>query len=203
MSTVLEVNDDARSLLNDQIASLWTDAVLLPLLNEAYRELQTKLKSADCPIQIAQESTVLAASAVVFVPANIIEPIRGWERPSINPDDTTYVRMTEKLTLPFLNPGATLNVWQWDGTQINFIGATANTKVLFRFFAFNVPLVLTSDNIPFINAENYLSPRLASLANQSIGEATQCTYYENMANMNLDEVIKSNRGINATNKFRP
>lgn len=202
MSTALVSLDIARELLSDTIASIWTNPVLIPLLNQAYRELQTKLKNADCPIQLTESVTSVAAGTLVLNLTNIIEPVRLYEKPDPS-TDVNYTRMTEKITLPFLAQGPKLNCWNWDGTKINFLGSTAATIVKARFFSYNVPITATGDTIPFINAENYLGPRLASLANQTIGENDQCTYYQGLADASLSEVIMSNRGISTSSKVRP
>src|SRR6202000_3005946 len=103
----------ARALLNDSTGSIWTDAILIPLLNEGYRELQTKLKNADCPIQTFTEVNIAVASTstTITIISNIIEPIKVWEKAS-GALDTTYTPVTEFLNLPDLPTNAAIQAWR-------------------------------------------------------------------------------------------
>lgn len=184
----------AVSLLNDSIQSIWTNTILLPFFNEAYRELQTKLKLAGCPVQMLDNTYGYSIGVTTFTIANIIEPIILWEKASGQPD-TTYQRMTEVSKLPFVAPGPLLNTWRWDGQgNILLVGSTINEIIKYRIWAFFPDVTVTTTNIPFVNAENYLGPRVAALAAASIKEDADSTEWTALANQNLEDIIKSNRG---------
>src|ERR1051326_1868831 len=95
----------ARTLLNDDAASNWTDAALIPKLQQAHRELQIKLRRAAAPVMKAQYTEVVGANVTAFAtpPANLVAPIQLWETSSggaIN----TYALMTETDPLPNVLP---------------------------------------------------------------------------------------------------
>lgn len=194
--------DNARSLLNDEEASIWTNAILLPFIQQAYRELQAKLKNTVGPIMITEIANPVTAGTVILLPAaNIIEPIQAWEKATADPD-SAYTIMTEVKTIPNIPVTATLRCWKWNGFELTFLGATANREVKVKYFASLAPIVDETTSIPFINAENYLGPRTAGLAYSSVGEnATSAAENTALADASLDDIIKSNHGI--TIKVRP
>lgn len=193
--------DTARELLNDVGATIWPNTVLIPFFNIGYRMLQTKLKNAGCPVQMSEDTNNIAANTTVpFTPTNIIEPIRLWEKTQAA-SDLTYIQMTEKAFLPTIVTTTNLRVWRWNGTSIEIIGATVNKTVKTRMWSFVADITTAGDDIPFVNAENYLGPITASLANESIGEHDQSAKYQEMADVSLTEIIASNRGISM--KVRP
>lgn len=194
----------AKSLLNDSTGSIWTDALLTPFFNEGYRELQTKLKDNDCPIQTFTEApiSVAIAATTITITSKIIEPIKVWEK-AVGALDSTYTPVTEFLNLPDLVSATTIQAWRWSGTTIQILPPSTNRVVRVKMFIFNDDITTSAANIPFINNENYLGPRLASLAAKSIGETDAHDTWKALADSNLMEVVKSNRGINAANKFRP
>lgn len=187
----------ARTLLNDDAADLWTDPVLLPKLVQAFRELQAKLRiNAGSVMKTSTSATVTSGSLTYGAISDIIEPIRLWEKAVADPD-SSYVPMTEYDPLPIVAQAATLIYWQWDGTNINFIGASANRSVRVQYWR-NLPdpTDATSDMI-FTNAELYLAPRTAALAAGSVGEKDKYDIMSGVADKSLEIVIQANRGRQA------
>lgn len=185
----------ARTLLNDDAATNWTDAALFPKLQQAHKELQIKLRRAAAPVMKNKYTEVLAANAIAFAtpPADLVAPIQLWETSSggaIN----TYALMTEADPLPNVIPTTTLIWWAWIEEAVAFIGSSAIRQVLMSYWrALPLPQVNT-DLIGFINGELYLAPRTAAIASGSVGQAAEMTALATLADGSLSEVILSNRG---------
>ena len=191
-STVLNT---ARTLLNDDIGSLWSDSVLFPKLQQAHRELQARLKAAAAPVMRTTVTDLLVNLGTVVL-ANIpdlVEPIRLFEKLTTDPI-TGYVQMTEYDPLPLFAPASSLIYWQWVNENIQFIGATTNRHIRLTYWrSLPLPLVNT-DLVGFINGELYLAPRTAALASASVGEDQRHDALTNSAMMSINEVIIANRG---------
>lgn len=186
----------ARTLLNDDAASNWTDAALIPKAQQAHKELQIKLRRAAAPVMKAFASpATVSAGTTTFPspPADLVAPIQLWET-TVGGTADTYALMTEADPLPNAIAGTTLKWWAWIDELINFIGASTNRQVLLSYWrALAVPTSNT-DSIGFTNGELYLAPRTAALAAGSVGQAEEMKLLTALADNSLTEVILSNRG---------
>jgi hypothetical protein len=208
----------ARTLLNDDGGSLWTDSVLIPKAQQAHRELQQKLRKFSAPIMKSitgfvtgggkNDPTVVASSVqVTGLPSDLIEPIKLWEKATGTPD-TSFTLMTEADPLPnFFNPvaiGAPMNFWQWNPSStgpnnsiidtIEVIPPTDNRVIRVLYWrSIFVPTVAT-DPISVDFGELFLAPRTAALAAGSVGEEKVFTAMTALAEQSLSEVIAINRG---------
>jgi hypothetical protein len=185
----------ARTLLNDDAATNWTDASLFPKLQQAHKELQIKLRRAAAPVMKAQYTEILAPNVTAFVtpPANLVAPIQLWETSSGGAVNT-YALMTEADPLPNVVPTTTMIWWAWADEIVTFIGSSATRQVLMNYWrSLTLPAVNT-DLIGFINGELYLAPRTAALAAGSVGQAAEMGALAGLADASLAEVILSNRG---------
>jgi len=185
----------ARTLLNDDAASNWTDAALIPKLQQAHRELQIKLRRAAAPVMKAQYTEVVGANVTAFAtpPANLVAPIQLWETSSggaIN----TYALMTETDPLPNVLPTTTMIYWSWKNEVVTFIGSSAVRQILMLYWRSLAIPQANTDVIGFIDGELYLAPRTAALAAGAVGQAAEMTALAQLADNSLAEVILSNRG---------
>src|SRR5947209_19040382 len=96
-NTAGQITSLVRSLLNDSQGNLFTDAVLLPYANSAYRKLQRALGNAGGG-GFLQDDTLLVVAAVAIpdssvqvsitdatappnqLPTNLVLPFTLWER---------------------------------------------------------------------------------------------------------------------------
>lgn len=188
------VLNTARTLLNDDNAAIWTDAVLIPKLQQAHKELQNKLKFAAVPIMRAEAVLAVATGVLIFAsPSDLVEPIRLWEKATADPI-TGYVLMTESDPLPNVVAASTLIYWQWKDEVITFIGATADRTVKLLYWRNLTLPTVNTDFIGFISGELYLAPRVAALAAGSVGEKDVFAAMTSLASESLNMVILSNRG---------
>jgi hypothetical protein len=186
----------ARTLLNDDNATVWTDPILLPKLQEAHRELQTDLwlvgspvvREVTIPILVSQGNTDLGANQ----PLDLVSPTALKEAESA---DGTWVDMTEVNYIPFdVAKTSKLVYWAWRGEKIRFLGATANRYVVvFYRKLITVPATAT-DPIGIIFGELYLGARTAALAAGSVGNKDVYDTVTALAKANFEKVVAANRG---------
>lgn len=189
----------ARTLLNDDSASLWKNEALLPKLVVAHRELQAKMRSFACPVTRTTVEIDVPAGIDIPTgqPADIVEPVSVWEKYLTAPSGTpnVYVKMTEYDPLPInLGGGNNLSWWRWSGTQIelNHCFVDKTIKILYKRM---LPLPSDfSDSLGIIDAELYLGPRVAAIAFGSTGNATAAQWCAAMADTALKDVLVANRG---------
>src|SRR5271166_4361700 len=146
----------ARTFLNDDAASNWTDAALFPKLQQAHKELQIKLRRAAAPLMKTTYVEAITATNTVFAtpPVDLVAPIQLWEKANADPV-TLYALMTEADPLPNVAQVATMIWWAWIEEAVNFIGSSANRTVKMLYWrALPIPAVNT-DLIGFINGELY------------------------------------------------
>jgi hypothetical protein len=186
----------ARTLLNDDNATVWTDPVLIPKLQEAHRELQTDLwlvgspvvREVTAPILVVSGSTDLGANQ----PGNLISPTALKEAEASN---GTWIDMTEVNYIPFdVAKVDKLIYWAWRGEKILFLGATTNRYVVvFYRKLITIPSTAT-DPIGIIFGELYLGARTAALAAGSVGNKDVYDTVTALAKANFEKVVAANRG---------
>jgi hypothetical protein len=191
----------ARTLLNDDAATLWTDAILFPKLQQAHKELQIKLRRSAAPLMKTFYTETLSAytsggagqTGFLTPPADLISPIQLWEKAAADPV-TLYALMTESDTLPNVTQAATMIWWAWVEEVVTFIGSTAARMIKMLYWR-SLPLpAVNTDLINFLNGELYLAPRTGALAAGSVGEEKTMSALAALADASLGEVITSNRG---------
>jgi hypothetical protein len=129
----------ARSLANDAAGAVFSDTVLMPFLNSAYRALQRPLAEAGVSVLIAQvcldlpltngvTPTSLSDVSSPQLPTDLLAPHQLWEQATGSSDLFTPM---EKITggLPNFQPGCYLRMWEWRTDTIQLIGATQEITV--------------------------------------------------------------------------
>jgi hypothetical protein len=150
-NTAGQITALVRSLLNDAAGNLFTDAVLLPYVNSAYRAVQRALASAGAggfltdntqlvvpAVAAADPSTQVSITDATAppnqLPSDLLVPVKLWERPNGSSQDfVEMVDLTQHGGLPSRAQGVTLGVWEWRGDGIYFLGATQDTQIRLRY----------------------------------------------------------------------
>lgn len=162
----------ARIYLNDINGTQWSDAVLMPILQEAFGELIQDLDLNSVGVLKFQTPVITVPLGALNLstnqPTNILEPISMQER---NPgEDTDFFQDMIKVNfLPEEDQDQNLTFWSWTGEIISFIGATQIKEVILRYKGSLVVPQLLTDSIGVIYGERFLGPRIAALAFDSIG----------------------------------
>jgi hypothetical protein len=150
-NTAEQITTLVRSLLNDSAGNLFTDAVLLPYVNSAYRKVQRALSAAgqetflvdDILLVVPAVSEVDPSAQVMIndatappnqLPTDLLVPLDVWERANGSSDD--FVLMTDVTArggLPAIEQGITLGIWEWRQDGLCFLGATQDTQIRLRY----------------------------------------------------------------------
>jgi hypothetical protein len=174
----------ARALLNDTAAAVFTDTLLMPFLNSAYRGLQRELAENGVSVLAEQQDLALDSDPVSGVtpteisdtsspqlPTDCLAPHMLWERATANTADV-FVPM-EKFTkggsMLNLQPSTYLRLWEWREDKVNLIGATQSITVRIRYEKVLPLLTLGTDPIQIRSATDPLAFATAALAARSRG----------------------------------
>lgn len=187
-NTAGQITALVRSLLNDAAGNLFTDGVLLPYVNSAYRKLQRALA-------IVQSGTFLVDNVTVVVPAvsavdpsvqvavtdatappnqlptDLLVPVKLRERQNGSTEDfIEMVDLTRRGGLPSRPQGQRLSVWEWRADGLYFIGATQDNQVRIRYVKAFPDLADATSNVLIRNAQEaiaYLAAAMAAMARGS------------------------------------
>jgi hypothetical protein len=174
----------ARALVNDTSGAVFTDTLLMPLLNSAYRGLQRELAENGVSVLMEQQDIELDLNVSTGVtnteisdvsspqlPTDCLMPHVLWERATSNTGDV-FVPM-EKFTsggsMLNLQPSTYMRLWEWREDKINLIGATQSVTVRVRYEKVLATLVLGTDPVQIRSATDALGYATAALAARSRG----------------------------------
>lgn len=190
--------DSARAHLNDVGASIWSNASLFPFLQEAHRELRSKVILNGIPV-IDEVTGVLSVpagttdlTAVAGYPVDLIVPIWMKERQAGDPNNSDFIDMTPRDFLPNINQDIWLFWWCWRKEKILVVGSLNAEEVQIRYRRQIPTPNAAGDSVGWLGAENYLSYRTAALACNSVGEGEKGQGLTDTANNNMDTVIRLN-----------
>ncbi len=193
MSQVLAT---ARTLLNDDNSTVFTDVVLIPKIQEAHRELQNELWLNGSPIVRAE----IGAGAAIYT-GFLIAPIADLLAPTevfeyTGATTLPLLPMTEVNFLPLQNgfKAPPIGIWCWRGEQLTIPPPTIDIPLLVRYRR-SIPIpVIATDLIGILSGEQYLAARAAALAAGTLGNKEALDSLTAMATVNLSKVLMSNRG---------
>lgn len=174
----------ARALVNDTAGAVFTDTLLMPLLNSAYRGLQRELAEAGVSVLAEQQdieldpdpvsgvtSTEISDVSSPQLPTDCLMPHMLWERATANTSDT-FVPMEKFMSgggMLNLQPSSCLRLWEWREDKINLIGATQSVTVRVRYEKVLPALTLGADPVQIRSATDALGFAAAALAARSRG----------------------------------
>lgn len=193
MPVVSAIFTEARALLNDTGASIFTDVALLPLLKKAYQELQDEM-ALNGLSDIKENDFIFNIDANVLgltPPTDLIVPISVWEKNQNDPD-TNYVEMVEYDWPPDIQQEEKLRFWRWNEENLEFPGATLAKTVKVTYVKFLTAIVDANSTIPVINCQTFLAARLAAIAAFSIGgNPDRAEIHNGDANIRLTKIINT------------
>ncbi len=169
--TAAEALAECKVLLNDPSGNIYPDDRLLPLMQKAYRELQTKLLlnglavakeyTLGTPIPVPIGTTQLGDGT--GLPTDIVYPIEMWERAQ-GQTGSLFVEMTERAWEPEAKPGGSLIYWAWREEEIKFLGATTAREVRLKYMQGLTKITAATSVIEVNNATSWLAARTAAIA---------------------------------------
>jgi hypothetical protein len=195
----------ARALLNDTAAAVFTDTLLMPLLNSAYRGLQRELSENGVSVLTEQQDIELDVNSSTGVtnteisdvsspqlPTDCLAPHMLWERATANTTDV-FVPMEKFMSggdMLNLQPSSYLRLWEWREDKINFIGATQSITVRVRYEKTLPLLALGTDPVQIRSATDPLAFATAALAARSRGQRALAADLVGAAQMATENLIE-------------
>lgn len=186
-NTAGQITSLVRSLLNDAQGNLFTDAVLLPYANSAYRKVQraigniggggfiqddvllvvTAVTQTDTSLQVAITDATAPPNQL---PTDLLVPLKIWERVSGSSDDfVEMVDLSQHGGLPSRAQGQTLSVWEWRADGVYFLGAMQDTQIRLRYLKAYPDLGDATSPVLVRNAQEAIAYATAALAGWSRG----------------------------------
>ena len=202
MALAYQVLTSARTYLNDDDATLWPDARLLPKLQEAHRELALRLLLNGVPVTNALTAVLTVPantvdgqnvdmSTVSGYPTDIVEPIWLKER-TVGQTNQDFVDMTEVDFLPNLQKSTELVWWTWFQEKIFLLGALNDVQVQLRYRRGLTTPITVNDPIGVLYGELFLSRRTAAIAVESTGkDAARALNLTQEANNHFDTIRRA------------
>jgi len=186
-NTAGQITALVRSLLNDAAGNLFTDTVLLPYANSAYRKVQRALGNAggggfiqDDALLVVTAITAVDASLQVSItdatappnqlPTDLLVPVKIWERPNLSTDDfTEMVDVSQHGGLPSREQDTTLSIWEWRADGLYFLGATQDTQIRLRYSKAFPDFTDSTSPVLIRNAQEAIAYATAALAGWARG----------------------------------
>ncbi len=181
-NTAGQITSLVRSLLNDAAGNLFTDTLVIPYLNSAYRKLQRAIGNAGGGGFI-QDDALLVVTAVSSpdpslqvsisdatappnqLPTDLLVPSKLWERPNLSTQEfVEMVDLTRHGGLPSRVQDVILSVWEWRADGLWFIGATQDTQIRLRYLKAYPDITDATSPILVRNAQEALAYGTAAAA---------------------------------------
>ena len=190
------------------IGAVWPDSALIPLVNANYQMVQRELENISQGTFIADE-TLITVPAVGSVdpgvqvaindatpppnqlPIDLQWPLAVWERPSGSTDDFfPMVDLTAHGGLPSRPQGITLNVYEWRGDGLYFIGATQDVQIRLRYMKGLVDMVDGTSSLLLRNVREVVAYSTAIDAAGAKG-AAQAGFWSEKAERAMEQVLNA------------
>ena len=195
----------ARALLNDTAGAVFTDTLLMPFLNSAYRGLQRELAENGVSVLAEQQDiemdvdpttgvtpTELSDTSSPQLPTDCLCPHMLWERATANTTDV-FIPMEKFMSggsMLNLQPSTYLRLWEWREDKINLIGATQSITVRVRYEKILPQLTLGTDPVQIRAATDPLAFATAALAARSRGARALAQDLLGTAQMAIENLIE-------------
>jgi hypothetical protein len=197
---------EAKALLNDPSGTIYPDAAMLPLLQKAYAELQTKMMRSGLPVLKEQTSAQVVNAGTVALgdgaglPADLVYPIELGERAVGSSASIAFEDMTEMAWEPSTPQDTKLIYWNWRDEEIKFLGSTVAREVRIRYMKGLTRITAVNTPVTILNSTTFLAARCAAIAalvlgsNPSRAEALQGDAGDALDDL-LGVLVKRQQGI--------
>lgn len=170
--TGTDVANEARSAhLNDSAGTLFTNAVLLPIIRKCYEDAQRRCTREGIPVTAEVTSPPIAVPAnqdFITLPADLLVPVWIGRRPSGS--TSTFTPMHEELWEPEDQPQSILTKWVWRDETVFVLPSTTAEEAKIRYRRTFPVLAAIGDTILISDLQNYLAAKVAATVAANIGE---------------------------------
>jgi len=188
----------AQNRLNDAAGAIWTSAVMLPNIQEAFRDLQVAVFALGLPV-LKNVSTVVpvaigatSLNVTVTIP-DLVTPIKVREK---NPSDPSnyFTDMQEVNFIPDIVADNVIRYWCWMKNDIYILASTVAKYVeVFYRRGLTVPAAIDANtNLGLTYAETFVGPKAAAIAARVVGNSTLADELEGIAAQRLDMILRGN-----------
>jgi hypothetical protein len=209
-NTVADATALIRALLNDTDVAggaVFTDTVLVPLVNAAYRKVQrrfaengiTVFTSEIATLTLPANSIQITDSSTPQLPTDLIAPRELWEKPAGSTEKFRSLRQVSPL--PDVNVGTFLSWWEWRDGMLNFVGGNRDIVIRLRYEKALSDLAASTDNILIRRAVDPIAYYGAALAAASRG-APEAGTFQALADQALGELLNINIRLPGQSKMR-
>ena len=217
-----QITSLVRSLLNDSQGNLFTDAVLLPYANSAYRKVQRALGNSGAGGFISDDALLVVAAVPAQdpslqvsitdatappnqLPADLLVPVKLWERANGSSDDfAEIVDLTRHGGLPSRMQDVVLSVWEWRADGIYFLGATQDAQIRLRYLKAFPDFTDATSPVLIRNAQEAIAYATAALAGWARGSPLAEKWDEAAADAIEDLVVQvARREQQSSRRRRP
>jgi len=195
----------ARAYLNDldtAAGDVYTDSVLFPFVNSAYRDLQRRMVENGVSVMLRETDLTVPAGTTVLtdlstppLPLGFIVPHSLREKPDNSSEK--FQQMQKHVSgLPDMDQDVNMNVWEWRDNAIQFVGATRDIVVKLRYEVQLDDLTQAgpTTNIVLIRgAEEALALRIAAMAVRSRGVRTESIDFQVEYMGEVARIVRRNR----------
>jgi hypothetical protein len=165
---------EVQGLLNDPTGSIYPTQALLPFLNKAYRELQTKLNALGISfskevigvIPFLTGNTNLSDGA--GLPSDFLHPVELGER--LLGSEDKFIPIEEREWEPDTKPANELRYWTWREEALYFVGALTDRQIYLRYIKSLTPIAAIENPILINDSQTFLAQRTAALAALLLGQ---------------------------------
>lgn len=188
----------AEVYLNDRARDRWTDAILLPVVKDAWDCLQTELLSEgialldeeSAKIDVPANTTIL--NTLGGFPADFVYPIKLYEKAD-GAADSEYREVDEELWNPVdLVSYESIDYWAWREDQIKVRPATTARDVKLLYKKMLATLAVIGDDLAILPVlyRKYLAAKVAALASMFDGEnSSRAAVCEGVAEKELEKIL--------------
>lgn len=190
---------NAAKMLNDAGQSTYTNTLLLPHLQNAWRRLSLVFQENDLPytdetssdLDVPAGTTAINAGSTPAIPADLITPYQIWEKPD-GASATQYQPMTQVSELPFRDQDTTLGEWKWEEGEIKLVGATVAVDVRISYEKHLSAIASENTNIYLMDAELFLAAQTAAFAALILGGNVELsTNLQGMADDQIKRIVNN------------
>lgn len=193
MATFNDVVDTARKVyLNDENARVYTNTRMFEIAKEAFRNLKSELGLQDDQVFREIQAVTYNASDLVLTFTSLVKPVFLEERDFNSSNVADYQPIMEQMWELGRDKDITENLryWAWRENEVKVLPASTKRTVRGYFDKSLADPAVIGDTISITFGEEYLAPRVASLASAFIGNnperATAC---DTLAKQALERIL--------------